>query len=191
MRPVLIGASFGVAFAVVFAMIASGHTWYLSRPTPWNTRAVTANYGSLEFSMKPANVVITFIYDLENKTDSNYKIAERPDLVIMAKLADGDVLSKRFGDFQTADVVLDAPAFIPAKSKARMALSVSYKYPDDFGSTDRRDPNIVATCVENRLRELSGVVIFDPFTHYRIDLPSGWQNIAPKMRTEENPKHAI
>jgi hypothetical protein len=57
---------------------------------------------------------------------------------------DGDVLSERSGDFQTADVVLDAPAFIPAKSKARMALSASYRYPSGGRDRDRTGDPLLA-----------------------------------------------
>jgi hypothetical protein len=64
---------------------------------------------------------------------------------------DGDVLSERSGDFQTADVVLDAPAFIPAKSKARMALSASYRYPSGGRDRDRTGDPLLAKQVLSQL----------------------------------------
>ncbi len=177
-RSVIMGASFGAAFALVVSLVVGGVTWYRSRPKSWNTEAVKASYASLEFSMNENNFVVDFGYDLQNNTDSDYKI-KASDLVVMARLAEGNVLSKSIGRYQASDGTVEAPAFIPAKAKGRVTVHVGYAYPFDFTANDKNDAKKVSKSVDRRLKEITGLVVFDQSNRYRIELPGGWLDIKP------------
>lgn len=176
-RLVLIAASFGAGFALTLSLVVGMVTWHQSRPKPWNAEAIKASYASLEFTMNPDKLVVEFAYDLQNGTDADYKIGRLSDLTVMAKLAQGNALSENFGHYQNSDVSVAVPAFIPAKSKARVILRVAYDYPYDFTSTDKNDSKKVAQFLSRRLKEITGIVIFDQSNYYRIDMPSGWEDI--------------
>ncbi len=175
-RSAVTGASFGAGFALALSLIFGGVAWYRSRPKLWNTEAIKASYASLEFSMNEKNFVVDFGFDLQNNTDSIYTI-NASDLVVMARLAEGNVLSRSIGHYQASDATVEAPAFIPAKAKARIIVHVGYEYPFDFTANDKSDAKKVSKSVDRRLKEIIGFIIFDKSNLYRIELPSGWQDI--------------
>jgi hypothetical protein len=176
-RLIVIGASFGVAFALALSVIVGGIVWYSSRPKPWKTDAIKARFASFEYTSQLDNLPIDFEYDLENKTDATYMVGEGSGLVVMARLAEGNVLSKDFGHYQASDASVSGPSFIPAKCVGRITVRVVYNYRSDLTKTDRSDESKVAAYVGHRVKEMSGFVLFDQSNHYRIDLPGGWQNI--------------
>ncbi len=175
-------ASFGAGFAVMFCLIAGFAWWYQSRPRAWNQRALTANFGSLELTTNPngPNYEADFIYVLENNTGSNY-VFKPFNLVVMAKQT-GDVLSKEFGHDQASDVSITGATFIPPRGKGKITIRVPYQYPADFTTADKANIEKVAETLNRRLKEMSGLVIFDRANHYRVDLPEGWSNFSPSTK---------
>jgi hypothetical protein len=94
----------------------------------------------------------------------------------MAKLADGDVLSKEFGHYQTSEASVTGPDFIPPNSKARISLHLAYSLPTDGAEANKSENDRIISSLSHRLKELNGFVIFDQDRHYRIDLPCGWRD---------------
>jgi hypothetical protein len=93
MRLAILGASFGLAFALTLSVIVTAYSWYSTRPErpkPWRTDAIQARFASLQFTGEPENFVVEFGYDLENKTDANYRIGDGSGLDVMARLAQGN-----------------------------------------------------------------------------------------------------
>ena len=176
-RLALISASFGAAFGITIASIFGLVMWYQSRPKLWNSDALKAKFSGLELSTQPSkdSYVLRFSYDVQNYTKRNYEIIPA-NLTVMADLTDGRVLSKDFGNYQTSDVVVDGPAFIPPQGTVRITLRTSYQYPPQFNATEKDDMDKVTPSADRRLKELSGFVIFDPQNHYRINLPGGWND---------------
>jgi hypothetical protein len=166
----------GVAFGAAFALVLGAILWFQSRPKSWNTEAVKASYATLEFLMDSDSVVVEFGYDLQNNTNRDYRI-DNSHLVVLARLPDGDALSRKFGHYQYSDPSV-APTFLPARGKTRIILSVPYEYPFDLTPTERQEIDKVSPSVGRRLKELNGFVIFDQSEHYQIDLPKGWKEPA-------------
>jgi len=172
----VVGVASGAAFALVLCVAVGAILWFQSRPKPWNTEAVKASYATLEFLMDSDSFVVEFGYDLQNNTNRDYRI-DNGHLVVLARLPDGDALSRNFGHYQHSDPSV-APTFLPAKAKTRITLSVPYEYPFDLTPTERQDIDKVSPSVGRRLKELNGFVIFDQSEHYQIDLPKGWKEPA-------------
>jgi hypothetical protein len=172
----------GVGIAVALAIILGVFIWYDNRPErpkPWNAGALKAQWDTMEFTTGRSKDVegypVDFYYNLRNNTDRNYPF-NGSTLTLMAVLTDGNALSKEFGHYQLGDATVDGPAFIPPSGTARIAVHVSYRYPDGFTQADKRDADKIVGNLDRRLRELSGFVVFDEQNHYRIDLPEGWKN---------------
>ena len=64
---------------------------------PWKLRAdLTATYVSTELrQVDPANAALFLYYEIENKTDSDYRLGATPGLVIMSRLRSGGSLSSQ------------------------------------------------------------------------------------------------
>jgi hypothetical protein len=176
-RLILISAAFGGAFAVVASSIVGLAVWYKSRPRPWNSSALKASFYTVEIQTQPQSesYLAEFLYDVHNNTDTNYQV-QANELTVMAVLTEGNVLSKDFGHYQTADAILEGPPFIPAQGKARITIRISYQYPSEFAEADKNDIKKVGHSLDYRLKELSGFVLFDQANHYRIDLPERWKS---------------
>ena len=123
-----------------------------------------------------------FYYNVHNNTDRNYQI-NSSTLTPMAVLAGGNALSKEFGHYQSGDATVDGPAFIPPGGTARIAVRVSYFYPDEFTQADKNNTDKILASFNRRLKELNGFVVFDEQNHYRIDLPEGWQQM-PRVKAD-------
>ncbi len=150
--------------------------WYKSRPQPWDNAALKASFATIELQTQPQKDTYNteFVYDVYNNTEKNYKL-EPNRLTVMAVLSEGNVLSKDFGHYQGSDVVLEGPEFIPPQGKARIKLRISYQYPSTFTNGDKDNIEKVSQSFNNRLKELSGFVVFDQGNHYRIDMPENWK----------------
>jgi hypothetical protein len=173
----------GIGFALAIAVITGAALWYHDRPEkpkPWNNSALKARFDTMTFTVGSTkdkySYPTQFYYNVQNNTDRNYQF-NGAALTTMAVLADGNVLSKEFGTYQSGDATVDGPAFIPPGGTARVTVKVSYFYPDEFTESDKNDPDKILPHFNRRLKELSGFVVFDEQNHYRIDLPEGWKQM--------------
>jgi hypothetical protein len=176
-RYIVLGITFGISFAIACALIFGVISWYKSRAKPWNTNAITASYGTLEFSMPADGFIVEFGYDFQNNTTRNYDLLPS-NIVLMAKLSEGDVLSKDFGHYQKGEATIEGPSFIPPKAKARVTIKVQYYYPSDFTAADKEDVQKVIKIVSRRVNELDGFVVFDNANHFQIVMSKGWDTNA-------------
>ena len=167
----LISAGFGAGFAICACVLAGAAYWYSSRPKPWNKNALKATYATMEFDTRPqeASYKVDFLYDVENTTERNYEF-NSSNFTLLAVLAEGNALSKKFGHYQAEEPTLDGPAFIPARGKARVHVVVAYEYPSGWTPQEKNDGKKVVEALNRRLRELTGFVAFDQINHYEIDL---------------------
>jgi hypothetical protein len=172
----------GTGIAVTFGIIVGLSIWYNNRPErpkPWNTSAIQAQWDTMEFTVGNSNDAegypVYFYYNLQNKTDKNYPF-NGSTLTAMAVLKSGNALSKEFGHYQLGEATVDGPNFIPPSGTAKIAVHVSYHYPDEFTKADKKDAQKIIASLKHRLNELNGFVLFDEQNHYRIDLPKGWND---------------
>jgi hypothetical protein len=181
------GAGIGVALVI----LAGTFIWYHNRPErpkPWNTSALKAQWDTMEFTTGAAKDVegypVDFYYNVKNNTDRNYPLTG-PTLTVMAVLTDGNALSKEFGHYQLGSATVDGLAFIPPNGTARIAVHISYRYPDEFSQADKKNVDKIVASLNRRLKELNGFVVFDEENHYRVDLPEGWKN-DPGVKEDTN-----
>lgn len=172
-----ISASFGAGFAFLLAVIIGVVFWHNSRPRAWKKDAIKAHFASIGLTSGLDHLPMVFEYDLENKTDGNYRIGDGSGLTVMATLAQSNAFSEDFGQSQPSNATVSGPSFIPPHAVGRIRVRVVYDYPSDFTKNDRSNMDKVAKFVGGELKGISGFVLFDTTNHFRIDLPSGWQDI--------------
>ena len=132
----------------------------------WNSKAIEATCAGIRVrEIDPTHAAVAFLYDLDNKTDTDYRLVKGPNIVIMDRLKPGGTL--------TSDerVGLESTAFVPARNRTRITLEIthSFNWPT-LGDTaaDREFNQLVA----GDLGGLLGFVLFDQTGRYQIELPA-------------------
>lgn len=114
---------------------------------------------------------LTFSYSLENRTDSDYSIGDRSQVLVMAILPEGK-------GFQM-DEALSLPSsfYLPAKQKVVLSISKESEYNDTYPPRDQADEDKLSAFMTRRIKELDGFVLFDKTRRYKIILPNGWPDV--------------
>jgi len=135
---------------------------------PWNQRAVKGSFAGVRFrEIDASNSAITFLYDIENRTDGDYQLTKGPAVMIMSRLKSTGSLSSEKA------VTLSGSAFVPAKNRTR--ISVEIKQPFVWpGRMDSKSQDRIRRLVADEVDDIDGFVLFDGSTRYQIDLPGGW-----------------
>jgi hypothetical protein len=136
--------------------------------TRWNSQAIEGTpVGIRVQEIDQTHAAVIFLYDLDNTTDSDYRLAEGPNVVIMSRLKSGGTLS---ADEQ---ISLDSVAFVPARNRTRIGLEVShpFNWPMQKGPSAERDVNQL---VAGDISSVAGFVLFDQTNRYEIDFPVAW-----------------
>ncbi len=116
---------------------------------------LTATYVRTELrQVDPANAALFLYYEIENKTDSDYRLGAAPGLVIMSRLRSGGSLSSQ------EDVRFSYSAFIPARQRVRVALEMrhAFAWPSDKDSAQQ---DKLRDFVNQRLDNVNEFVLFD------------------------------
>ena len=142
-----------------------------SSANPWDSRAVAATLAGIRVrEIDPSQAQVLFLYDLENKTDTDYHIEKGPGVVIMSRLKSNHSLSSE------QEMSLDSSIFAPAKNRTRISLEATHPFnwpsQNDF-SGDAKFRGLIA----EEVSDLEGFVLFDQSTRYQIELPGGWQAV--------------
>ena len=54
---------------------------------PWNEHAIESSFAGVRVrEIDASNSAVVFLYDLDNKTDSDYQLAKGPSVVVMSRL---------------------------------------------------------------------------------------------------------
>jgi len=144
----------------------------LARPaSPWNSHAIEATFAGLRVhEIDASHSEVLFLYDLDNKTESDYQLDKGPKIMIMTRLKPTRSLSSE------KQIALSASAFIPAGNRTRIALTVtrSFNWPArmDVASQGR-----IRQLVSSETAELDGFVLFDQASRYQIELPGSWPEV--------------
>jgi hypothetical protein len=164
--------------AIISVLIAGvaglSYTWYSTRargPQSWNVSALSATYVSTELrQVDRGNASLFLYYELENKTDFDYRLSDASGSLVMSRLkSDGSLSSQE-------DVRLSYPTFLPARQKARVALELrhSFGWPadNDSGLQDK-----LRDFVNQRLSAVDEFFLFDQADRVQIEFPRGWQEL--------------
>jgi hypothetical protein len=137
----------------------------------WNTDAVTSACAGIHVQeLDPTHAAVTFLYDLNNRTNADYQLAKGPNVVVMSRLKPTGTLSS------AESVTLTSAAFVPAGNRTRIALEIvhPFNWPAERNAAAERDFNqLVAGDTSNLL----GFVLFDQANRYQIELPGPWPDV--------------
>jgi hypothetical protein len=172
--------SSGFLLLLILASVKSSRPLSSAAPAnPWNSGAIESTLSGVRVrEIDPTHAAVLLFYDLDNKTDSDYRLANGPDVVVMSRLEPGGSL------VSDRQVALDSAAFVPARNRTRVAMEMSRS----FNWPRQNDP-----VAESQFRQLvaaqvagvKGFVVFDRAARYEIELPAA----APQLEqtaTERN-----
>ncbi len=137
----------------------------------WNQGTISAGYiGSQLKEIDKTHSALIISYDLENNTDSDYRLTDGPGLVILSRLKADSSYS------QEQPIRLGYPVFLPARQHARLAIEISepFNWPaeEDSAYLDK-----MRNFVKQRLENVGEFVLFDETNHWQLELPSGWEQL--------------
>ena len=137
----------------------------------WNAQAIKATYVASQLKeTDKTHSTLTLSYDLENNTDSDYRLDAGPGIVILSRLeADGSLS-------QQEAVRLSYPVFLPAKQHARLAIEITQPFvwpPEDNPAYIDK----LREFVKQRLAHVQEFVLFDPSSRTEVKLPGVWQQL--------------
>ncbi|MGC2334061.1 MAG: hypothetical protein WA581_21595 [Candidatus Acidiferrales bacterium] len=166
---------------LLLLMLAAGKFARSSPPAgqnpPWNSQAIDGTPAGIRVQeIDPTHAAVIFLYDLDNKTDTDYHLAKGPNVVVMSRLKSGGTLSA------DEPITLDAAAFVPARNRTRIALDVTHAFHWPGQKTtyaERQFDQLVAGDVAG----VTGFVLFDQTNRYEIDFPAAWPEIHASSST--------
>ena len=167
----------GLVLLIVFMTGAAAFKGIRSEPSKsWNREAIKATYVASQLKeTDKAHSTLTLSYDLENNTDSDYRLNAAPEVLILSKLkADGSLS-------QQEPLRLSYPLFLPAKQRARLAIEMTqpFAWPaeEDAAYVDK-----LREFVKQRLANVGEFVLFDQASRTEIKLPGAWQELQEAAR---------
>lgn len=145
-------------------------------PRSWNTEAIKATYLASQLrETDKGHSTLTLSYDLENNTDSDYRLESGREVVIQSRLKSDGSLS------QQEPLRLSYPVFLPAKQHARLAIEMT----QPFAWPVEEDPAYVVKLrefVKQQLANVGEFVLFDQAGRAEIKLPGAWQQLQEAAR---------
>lgn len=165
------------AFLLLLIVVA-GRLGRNSSPTkliaPWNSQAIEGTLAGVRVQeIDPTHAAVIFLYDLDNETDTDYRLEKGPNIVVMSRLKSGGTLSA------DEPITLDSAAFVPARNRTRIALEINhiFNWPGQTGAYAEHAFNQL---VAGDVAGIAGFVLFDQTSRYEIDFPAAWpENHAP------------
>jgi len=157
----------GVVVTLAAMLIAAVE--YLSSPTPWNKKAITAQYAGLTIQrFGPASdpsMDVIYKYRIHNSNKYDYALSQPPIGRLMAKLKGGKDLSV------LKDATWDPAIMIPANKTVDITITLPYRLADfNTSAADLDDEKKLAEFADSRLNA-SSLVFIDYGHRYEIDLP--------------------
>jgi len=143
----------------------------------WNSSAIQSSFAGVQVKEVDAtHAALIFSYDLDNNTDTDYRLAKGPATVVMTRL-------KSSGSVSSAEPVeLDSSVFLPARNRTRIAVEITrnFNWPTGLPGAQIGPVNQekFRSLVAQEVANLSGFVVFDQTTHFQIELPGGWQELS-------------
>ncbi len=162
------------AFLLLLTLVAersARHAKSAEQTPPWKSQAIAGTPAGIRVQeIDPTHAAVIFLYDLDNKTDTDYHLAKGPNIVVMSRLKPGGTLSA------DEPITLDSAAFVPARNRTRIALKVShlFNWPGQSGAYAERQFNQLVT---GDINGVAGFVLFDQTNRYEIDFPAAWPEI--------------
>ncbi len=138
--------------------------FFTARANSWNSRAIRSTLAGVRVrEVDSTHAAVVFSYDLDNRTDTDYRLASGPNVVIMSRLQPSGSLTA------AQQVSLDSAAFVPANNRTRISLEMShpFEWPTQRDSSSDRQ---LRQFVADQMAGLQGFVLFDQANRYQIEL---------------------
>ena len=167
----------GSAGAALLGISLATGNWLIPKrqpreqPPAWNQGTINAGYiGSQLRETDKTRATLVISYDLENNTDSDYRLTDGPGVVILSRLKSDGSYS------QEQTIRLGYPVFLPARQHARLAIQItqSFNWPAEEDSAYLEK---MRDFVKQRLENVGEFVLFDETNHWQLELPSGWEQL--------------
>src|SRR6202050_1963137 len=139
MRLLVVTIAFIISGALLFFTFTRLSTAVIapSRPEGWNVSAIRSSFEGLQVKeVDPTHAALIFNYDLENTTDSDYRLANDPKAMIMGRLKSSSTLKAE------DSMQIDNAIFLPARNRACCAPEVSYPFNWPTQMLDRKSTRL-------------------------------------------------
>lgn len=180
---------FGIGLAIVILLAAVGLTsgWMAKARASrapagiWNGDAISGSFGGIRVQESdPSDASILFFYDLDNKSGVDYSLSGGDsNLIVMGRLKSTGSLSPEH-QYHVASAV-----FLPAGNRTRVTLETTepFHWPAQMDAASEAQ---FRNMVSRSIADLGGFVLFDPSTHYQIELPGSWPAVSPSAAILQN-----
>lgn len=144
-----------------------------TKQQPWNSRAIQSTFKGVQVrELDSTHAAVDFVFELENRTSSDFQLTPGPSAIIMKRLkADGSLTSDPAAHLTSA-------VFLPTNNRTRITLEVSepFNWP---AKQDAAADQSFREFARNEVSGLDGFVIFDQASRYEVDLPIQMATSAP------------
>ena len=169
----------GLVAILLFVRFSS--VWHSSAPANgWNSGAIQSTLAGVRVrEVDSTHAAVVFFYDLDNRTDSDYRLSSGPNVVIMGRLPPNGSLSS------DEPISLDSAAFVPARNRTRISLAISHTFdwpPQRDAAAERQVRQFVA----DQVAGVEGFVLFDQASRYQIELATAAPQLQPASISTSN-----
>lgn len=168
---VWIGVATSLATLALLVLVSSLHSNVPGESglRSWDANSVHASFAGVKVKeIDTADAVVTFYYDLENRSDHDYQLESGPAVRLMTRVAaDGSLQAENRAH-------LAETAFVPVGNRTRIGIQVTRPFAwtaQGEGSQDNRVRDLVA----QETIGIQGFVLFDSVSRYQIELTGGWR----------------
>ncbi|HTZ72342.1 MAG TPA: hypothetical protein VMB47_00345 [Candidatus Aquilonibacter sp.] len=147
----------------------------------WNAQAINGSFAGIRVQESDSSdASVMFLFDLDNRSGADYSLAGGDsNLIVMGRLKSTGSLSPEHQYHLASNV------FLPAGNRTRVTLEATepFHWPaqmDASAEAQFRD------MVNRSVADLGGFVVFDPATHYQIELPGSWPAVSSAASVLQN-----
>lgn len=136
----------------------------------WSRDGIKASFMAAQLrEVDKTHAGLILSYDLQNLTDSDYRLSDGAGVAIMSRLKSDGSLS------QEEPMRLSYPVFLPAGQRAHLAIEITQNFA--WPREDSHHEEKLKEFVRQRLAGVGGFVLFDEPDHIQIDLPAAWAEL--------------
>lgn len=146
----------------------------------WNAKAISGSFAGIRVQQSDSgNAAVAFLYDLDNKSGTDYLLTTDSKVIVMGRLKSTGSLSSE------AQYRLASAVFLPAGNRTRVMLQTTrpFRWPSQMDAAAQAQ---FRNMVNHSIADLGGFVIFDPATHYQIELPGSWPAVSDTAAIIQN-----
>ena len=145
--------------------------------TAWNSQTIRGSLAAVQVhEVDPAHAAVVFLYDVDNRSNSDYHLSSSGNVVIMNRLQGNGSLTAN------DQASLQGDAFVPAGNRSRVTLQIlhPFNWPSQQNAAAQRN---FRDLVSSQINGLQAFVVFDQTERYQIELPAQISALEPSAAT--------